>query len=557
MGATNCPETPRQKMITMMYLVYTAMLALNVSAEVVEGFRSVGTAMTNSNINLQTKLDDTYTNFDVALTNSPDKVRESYDKAQKVRTLSNELKTYIDSLEYEFIGKVCPDVAKIRTDTENPKKTTDVALKNPDGTTNLDSVKRAVHLGGFAWMEKGLDDTHGAPNFFLDGSSEKGTGQAYDLHKKISEYVKTVKNILGSDSANVNFPFDVDKTFFDKDGHPCNWELKNFSEVVAGAGLITLTRMKAETMNAEFDAVNMLYKQVSKGDHSFDQIALISRPKSTYILKGNTFETDIYVGAYDSKQKFVLNMGGKEIPSTDSGSAHYSVVCNTVGTQKITGTAIVKGPDGDTPLEITEHYTVAEPSATVMLDKMQVVYAGLDNPITISAPGVETKDLKASIEGGTLSPGEGGPGHYIIRPDNNAKNVFVHVDATIDKKSTRVGDYKFKVKMIPDPQLVIAVHKTGSATATRKDFTTGDIYVIAQKNPDFEFQVPKGSMRVMSFDFQVGTRQYPGVQGSKFTADIQSAIKKASRGDQMVVTAKVLMPDGKPREIDWIVKLKN
>ena len=232
MGATNCPETPRQKMITMMYLVYTAMLALNVSAEVVEGFRSVGSAMTNSNINLQTKLDDTYANFDIALENSRDKVQESYDKAQKVRGLSNELKEYIDSLEYEFIGMVCPDVAKIHTDPDNPKITIDVNLKNADGTTNLDSVRRALQLGGFAWMEKGLDDTHGAPNFFLDGSTENGTGQAYDLHKKISEYVATVKDILGDDSVNVKFPFDVDKTFLDKENKTVNWETKNFSEVV-------------------------------------------------------------------------------------------------------------------------------------------------------------------------------------------------------------------------------------------------------------------------------------------------------------------------------------
>ena len=557
MGATNCPETPRQKMITMMYLVYTAMLALNVSAEVVEGFRSVGTAMTNSNINLQTKLDDTYTNFDVALGNSPDKVQEAYDKAQQVKKLSKQLEGFIDSLEYEFIGKISGDEAEIVTDMKNPKKTRKIKIKNPDGTINPDSLKLALQLGGFAWMEKGLDDTHEAPKFFLTGASTGGIKYAEVLKERVIAYRQEVKRILGEDSSKVNFPFDVEKTFLNKDKKEVPWEQKNFDEVVAGAGLITLIRMKGETMNAEFDAVNMLYKQVSKGDHSFDQIALISRPKSTYILKGNTFETDIYVGAYDSKQKFVLNMGGKEIPSTDSGSAHYSVVCNTIGTQKITGTAIVKGPDGDTPLEIVEHYTVAEPSATVMLDKMQVVYAGLENPISISAPGVETKDLKVSIEGGTLTAGEGGLGHYIIKPDNNAKNVFVHVDANIDKRTTRVGDYKFKVKNIPDPQIVIGIHKTGSPNAARKDFTSGDVYVIAQKNPDFEFQVPKGSMRVMSFDFQVGTRQYPGVQGSKFNADIQSAIKKASRGDNVVVTAKVLMPDGKPREIDWIVKLKN
>ena len=555
MGATNCPETPRQKMITMMYLVYTAMLALNVSAEVVEGFRSVGTAMTNSNINLQTKLDDTYTNFDIALSNSPEKVQEAYDKAQRVKKLSKELENYIDSLEYEFIGKISGDEAEIITDISNPKAKRKVKIKNPDGTMNPDSLKLALQIGGFSWMEKGLDDTHEAPKFFVTGASTGGIKYAEVLKERVIAYREEVKRILGEDSSKVNYPFDVEKRFLNKDKKEVSWEEKNFDEVVAGAGLITLIRMKAETMNTEFDAVNMLYKQVSKGDHSFDQIALISRPKSTYILQGGTFETDIYVGAYDSKQDFVLNMGGKEIHSSDSGSAHYTVVCNNIGTQKVTGKAIVKGPDGDTELEITETYTVAEPSATVMLDKMQVVYAGLENPITISAPGVETKNLKASIEGGALTPD--GVGHYIIKPTPGAKNVNVFVDAEIDRKITRVATYKFKVKDIPNPDLVIGIHKTGSSNAARKDFTSGDIYVIAQKNPAFEFSVPKGSMKVLSFDLSVGTRQFVGNQGNKFTPDIQSAIKKASRGDNIVVTAKVLMPDGKPREIDWIVKLKN
>ena len=557
MGATNCPETPRQKMITMMYLVYTAMLALNVSAEVVEGFRSVGTAMTNSNINLQSKLDDTYTNFDIALSNSPDKVQESYDKAQRVKVLSKELENFIDSLEYEFIGKISGDEAEIITDISNPKNKRKVKIKNPDGTINPDSLKVALRLGGFSWMEKGLDDTHEAPKFFVTGATTGGIKYAEVLKKRVIDYREEVKRILGDDSTKVNYPFDVEKRFLNKDKKEVSWEEKNFDEVVAGAGLITLIRMKAETMNTEFDAVNMLYKQVSKGDHSFDQIALISRPKSTYILQGGTFETDIYVGAYDSKQDFVLNMGGKEIHSSDSGSAHYSVICNTIGTQKVTGKAIVKGPDGDTELEITESYTVAEPSATVMLDKMQVVYAGLDNPITISAPGVETKNLSASIEGGNLAPSTEGVGHYIIKPTPGAKNVNVFVDANIDKKITRVATYKFKVKDIPNPDLIIGIHKTGAANAARKDFTTGDIYVVAQKNQAFEFSVPKGSMKVQSFDLSVGSKQYPGIQGNKFTPDIQSAIKKASRGDNLVVTAKVLMPDGKPREIDWIVKLKN
>ena len=104
MGATNCPETPRQKMITMMYLVYTAMLALNVSAEVVQGFKTVGTAMRESNKNIAAKLDDTYANFDKALENSPDKVREMYNRAQEIKKLSNDITAFIDSMECDFIG---------------------------------------------------------------------------------------------------------------------------------------------------------------------------------------------------------------------------------------------------------------------------------------------------------------------------------------------------------------------------------------------------------------------------------------------------------------------
>ena len=217
MGATNCPETPRQRMITMMYLVYTAMLALNVSAEVVEGFRSVGTAMTNSNINLQTKLDDTYANFDMALQNSEDKVRLQYDKAQEVKALSHQLESYIDSLEYEFIGKLT-DKADVILDKHNPKATRTINFRNSDGTLNHDSIKVALQLGGFTWMEKGLDDTHEAPKFFLQGTTTAdGIGSAIHLKEKVIAYRQKVKEILGEDSAKVNFPFDVEQTFLNKD----------------------------------------------------------------------------------------------------------------------------------------------------------------------------------------------------------------------------------------------------------------------------------------------------------------------------------------------------
>ncbi|MBR1549318.1 MAG: hypothetical protein IJ634_01625 [Bacteroidales bacterium] len=541
-------------MITMMYLVYTAMLALNVSAEVVEGFRSVGTAMTNANVNLQEKLDDTYVNFDAALKNSPEKVQASYDKAQKVKALSNDLKQYIDSLECVFIGEVSMDEATIHIDPQNPKITTVIKLKNEDGTTNLDSVRRALQLGGFSWMEKGLDDTHGAPNFFLDGDLTKGTGKAFDLHQKISDYVKTVKDILGEDSTKVKFPFDVDKTFLDKEGEPTSWEGKNFDEVVAGAGLVTLTRMKAETMNAEFDAVNMLYKQVSKGDMTFSDVAMISRPRSTYILQGGTYETKINVAAYDSKQQFRATINGQNLVSGDSGTVVYRATCNNLGPQRITGTAYVTSPDGGTKeYPINDVYFVAKPAGVVQLDGLQVVYAGLDNPITISAAGIDSRNLKPVLDGqGTITPGTG-EGKYILKPASGQKNLQIHIDATVDKKVTRVGSYKYIVKDIPAPVLSINGIASGDKIA-RKDLTANTV-VVALKDPGFLLKIDPKMIRIVKMIVAVGTKEEP-VTGPRFNASVESMIRKATKGEKLVIIATVMMPDGKTKQAQYTVTLK-
>lgn len=539
----------------MMYLVYTAMLALNVSAEVVEGFRSVGTAMTNSNINLQTKLDDTYANFDMALQNSEDKVRLQYDKAQEVKALSHQLESYIDSLEYEFIGKLT-DKADVILDKHNPKATRTISFRNSDGTLNHDSIKVALQLGGFTWMEKGLDDTHEAPKFFLQGTTTAdGIGSAIHLKEKVIAYRQKVKEILGEDSAKVNFPFDVEQTFLNKDKKEVTWEQKNFDEVVAGAGLVTLIRMKAETMNAEFDAVNMLYKQVSKGDFSFDKIALISRPKSTYIIRGGVYETDINVAAYDSRQKFNATVNGQQLISNDSGSVHYRTVCNNVGQQKVNVTAYVTSPDGGTKeYTYSDNYFVAEPVGVISLDNMQVMYSGIENPLTASVPGVDGRNVEVKIlEGqGKLNKVEGN-GKYMITPANGCKKIVLGVDATIEKgKTTRMNTLTFKVKPIPAPEITVAGFKNG-AKVSRKSLTSG-VTVTARAQEGFEFKIPRGSIRVMSLEVFVGNKPF-NFNGSTFEPDGLSAIRNANRGDNIYITAKVMMPDGVPQNANCVLTI--
>jgi gliding motility-associated protein GldM len=403
-------------------------------------------------------------------------------------------------------------------------------------------------------MEKGLDDTHGAPRFFLDNSAEAGTGNAYNLHQKISEYVKTVKEILGDDSSNVKFPFDVDKTFLDKDGRTVSWELKNFNEVVAGAGLVTLTRMKAETMNAEFDAVNMLYKQVSKGDMKFSDIALISRPKSTYIIYGGTYETALNVAAYDSKQKFTATIGGQTISSNDSGAVVYRTTCNRLGEQTLTAVAMVKTPDGEAKeVKVVDKYFVSEPLGAIQLEKMMVVYSGLDNPITVSAAGVDSRKINVSIDGGGTLRAGSTPGEWIIAPNGSKKEINISMTTTMDKRVMDLGTRKVRVKTIPAPIIKVAGYETGGSVS-KKTFTEG-MKVSPSRAPGFDFEIPKGSMRVTKLEVFISNKPYI-VDGGSITAEMVTALKKASKGDMFAIRATVLMPDKKEQFADWMVKLK-
>lgn len=530
-----------------MYLVYTAMLALNVSAQVVDGFKTVGSAMTKSNENLQIKLDDTYANFDAALANSKDKVQEDYDKAQEVRRLSYEMGSYIDSLEYVLMAKVSA-TAEIHPDPENPKYSYKMSVVNADGSPNFDSIKKAIDLAGFRWLK--MDELHESTNLFAAEKAGKGP----ELKAKIIEYKRRLKEILGEDSSSVNIALNVENKVLDPDNNPQEWEVVNFNEVVSGSSLVTLTRLKAETMNAEFDAVNTLYKHVSKGDFSFDQIAMISRPKSSYIIQGGVYETDINVAAYDSKQHFTATVNGQQLNSTDSGSVHYRTVCNNLGPQKVTGIAYVTNPDGGIKeYPISDNYFVAKPVAVVSLDNMQVLYAGIDNPITVSVPGVDGRNVKASIiEGqGTLTPTEG-EGKYLVKPATGGKKMVIGVDAIIDKGAQRMGQPTFQVKPIPDPVITVGGFSNG-AKVSRANLASG-AQVVARAGEGFTFKIPKGSIRVMSLEVFVGNKPFQ-MQGNNFEPDLLSAIKRANRGDKIYVDAKVMMPDGVPRTSSCILTI--
>ena len=558
MGATNCPETPRQKMITMMYLVYTAMLALNVSAEVIQGFKSVGTALHESNKNLGYKLIDSYDNFRIADSLNNGKYDSLYTIALEVRELSNGIKNYIDSIECDFIGsKVASSV-----DYTDPRtgKEWKLQLRDENGNATIENVRTALDSIGFSWFtDKQLEDNHGPAQYFIgpDVKNPDPNLAAIKIKNKVIEFKQRVNEVLGVDSIKVETALkELNMSDgYNKEGELVPWEVNTFNEVITGAALVTLTRLKTEMMNAEYAVVEELFKQVSKGDKKFSNIAMISRPRSTYILQGGTYETRINVAAYDSKQKFTATVNGQHLTSGDSGTVIYKATCNTLGPQRITGTAYVTGDNGVEEYPINDFYFVAKPAGVVRLDGLQVMYAGLENPVTISAAGVDGRSLSLAIEPAgqadiTKSEGEGS---FIVKPRPGAKKLTLSVNATIDKRTSTMGTQTVIVKDIPAPIIKVAGVESGGRL-DKKELSASTV-VIPIKNPDFLLKIDNRSIRIIKMLVSVGAKEET-VNGPRFNESIASMIRKATKGEKLVIQADVMMPDGKPKSVTYTATLR-
>ena len=555
MSASNCPETPRQKMIQMMYLVYTAMLALNVSAEVVEGFKTVGNAMTKSNENMVTKLDDTYNNFEAALKNNPAKVKEKYDKAQEIKKLSDELVYTIDTVTYSFIGEITQKADITIIDPNDKDRTIErtINLMNADGSKNFDSIAEALKIGGFSWIQK-LDNNHiGTPYFIGKAEGKEVTeGAAAEVKKRIIEYKRAVKEKLGADSAHVALGLAVEEMHLNSEGKPLSWEQLNFNNTVAGAALVTLTRMKAEVMNAEFDAVNMLYKQIKSNDFSFDKVAVITRPKSSYIMQGGKYELIVNVGAYDSKAKFEATVGGTRYTANDTGAVVYSTICNSTGPKTITGTVYVKNDNGTSNYDFKETYFVAEPMAVFELTEMNVVYSGIDNPVRISIPGIAAHNLVVAMADpnqGTIVPDtKAGAGNYIIKPKVNKGKIKVNASFKDGNQTRFAGSTEFRARPLPDPKIYLGNLEAG------KGIPINDLKGMkgpsVRYGPDFAFHMKTPTIIKQTIDItKVNGATDIENRGQQWGAEVMSYIQKAKPGCKITLSIDVNMPDGTKRNI--------
>ncbi|MEI7723675.1 MAG: gliding motility protein GldM [Bacteroidota bacterium] len=518
-------ETPRQKMIGMMYLVLTALLALNVSKEIMDAFLVVNESMENTTSNFSTKLDNTYSKFKIQYQLNPNKVGPYWEKAQKVQKLSDNLTRYIDSLRY-------------------------VVILRAEGLKSLDSAKT------FNLRKIKRKDDYNTPTRFFIGSSEDGSaGEAKVLRQKIETYKKQMLDLVDPKyRETIKIGLVTTGDYKTADGKKQNWEMHNFYRTIIAATVTILNELKAEVYNAEFDVVNNLFTTISAEDWKFDEIQAKVIPKSSYIFLGDEYQAEILVAAYDTKQNPVVRytLGSDTLTPSNfknatpvegtSGVVTLKLGGSSEGLKKFAGIIKIVSPLGDTmSFHFKDEFIVAKPALTISPTKMNVFYIGVDNPVSISVPGGPER-ITPTISTGSIKLAPDGKSYIVNNLTRGNKEAIVSVSAVFSGKPKNMGAFTFRLKTVPDPIAKIGGKNEGFIA---KSLLLASPYLIPEMPAGFDFNLTYVVTSFTFGTFRSGDVFNVKVQGNRLTPEIVKLIQEGKKNQRIwCEEISVKGPDG-------------
>ena len=508
-----------------MYLIFLSLMALNVSVEVLDSFPLINEGIEQTNRNFELKVDMVYRDFDQEKAISEEKVQPFYDQAQYIRGLADELVDYLVAQRSLMIAEL---------NRITPQEADTLSLFDLRAKDNYSTSSRF-------WLR---DNTQEPAR---DGG--RGT-RAYVLREKILNFKNEIDSILDLHGLTefAQLGLDVEGPFKRQDAE-ISWQQLMFDRVISVAVATNLSRMITEIRNAEFDVVNLLYGAITKDDFKFDRIEARVVPRSQIVLLDDYYEADIFVAAIDTRQTPQVFVGGQAIPIAD-GVGRMRIRATTEGTQTRTGVIRVTSPTGY-PIEypFTASFTVQRPTATVSATRMNLFYVGLDNPVSISAPGIPAENLRPEISsGGTLTRQP--DGSYIARVQPGTSEVRITVNALMDGTQRTVGTSTFRVRTVPDPMAYVGNRREGRIT--RQALLNAGGIVARMEN--FEFDL---SYEIRSFTMLTNVRGFLQTYASdsnRFTPEMIQVINTATR-DQRIFFENITThrgPDGLERTLPQI-----
>lgn len=558
-------ETPRQKMIGMMYLVLTALLAMNISKDVLNAFIQINKGLGKTNEILEQKSQAT-----IDAINSSTEGAKAVPFQQMVVEIDKEadaMMAYIEEMKARVMA---------------------ASMKgNPDGTgfeefmINGKAIYADYKDADSSLVVKTPDENQNNTSLLVGSEPQApkdGPFSAKELRTKLELYRDKLANISvnkGDSLGTWTLPEDVKNSIvatfqfadgFDHDGNKEPWETNNFFHMPLVAVLANLAKIQTDVLNAKNNVAMALAAGINASDLKFTDVTVAVVPKQSYILRGGEFEAEIYLAAFNKTSQTKVYMGGEykgenappvfdpsgrePILSGPDGKCRFKANTGgmSLGAHGYSGQiAYMKdGKEAYIPFVVPPFF-VGEPALVISPVQMNVFYRGLENPVEISVPGVPQDQVEATCAG-CQSFTKGDKGQWIVKPGSE-KEAKISVSATINGEKKSIGVKDFRVKPIPDP-----IPSFNGKKPTDGTITQGELAVATGIRADmsnFDFNV---TVRAKSFVITIGTasggvKEYSNPSNT-LTDGNKEVLKKVKKGEKIFIEKIMVdMPDGSTRQL--------
>ena len=502
------PVSPRQKMINLMYIVLLAMLALNVSNEVLKGFDLVGESLIRTTENAVKENEGIYADLKAQMAVNPAKVKPWFDKAQRLKATSDSLYDFADQLRWAIAREA------------------DGKEGNPAAIENKEDLEAAGHIML-------------AP---VRGKGRELYNRVNDYRERILRHVsdKRQRAIITS-----NLSTDVPQTSENKGK---TWEEYMFESMPSVAAVTMLTKLQSDVRNAEGEVLHSMISNIDLKDIRVNELNAYVLPEATTLYPGDQFKSHIFMAAVDTTQRPEIYVNGKRI--SEDGTYNFRV--GAPGEYTFAGYIRVPNAAGEIiNRQFKQKYNVIAPpsGATVAADLMNVLYAGFDNPISVSASGVPSNKISVTMEGGKLTAS--GNGKYTARPSAVGKDVTFNVTGVVNGRTQTMGSVTFQVRKLPDPTAYIQV-----GTDRFKGGRLAKAAILGAKGlgaaiDDGLLNIP---FRVLSFETvffdRMGNARPELSKGAEFTSGQRDLVRTMRRGQRFYISrVRAIGPDGIERTL--------
>lgn len=510
-------------MINMMYLVLTALLALNVSSEIINAFETVNNSISTSNQIIGEKNNETYKSLATKLADGQTKAKAEIwaPKAEKAKALASSMYNDIESLKnqlkeyagsHEEHGEQKMNADKLDASTrlmEKEKKGEELYAKIADFKNKLIGV---------------LDPKDPA---FADNAAVR------------ADIEQAIKNFQKSLPIDLSVPKSTTGNKYENNAN--GWTMSNFHMTPAIAAMTILNKLQNDVKNSEAQIIDYCNQQIGAVKVVYDNFQAIAQANRTYAMPGDAIEIKAGIGAFSQAAAPEIFIDGQKQPLS-GGMAVYKTTAGGAGTRKIPVKIIYTTPAGE-KLEKNEmvEYTVGTPSgASVFLQKMNVLYIGVDNPMTISGGSVGAEKVRVSFSNGDIS--KSGGDNYVARPKTpGMANIVVNADG---KNFT----FPMRVKYLPNPAAFLGSKKSGNISAA--EFKA--IGAIMAKLEDSDFEAP---YKVVSYRFgaqggPIAVYSEAVNNGNRWNGQAAQLVARTGPGSVVFFdNITVVGPDGKQRDI--------